>query len=64
MHLLTECLAVNAHETLIEKMKNGTGFSLLCDKATDITMKKIFCVNVRLLDEMDPATYLFSLDTC
>ena len=60
-YLLTECLAVNAHETLIEKMKNGTGFSLLCDKATDITMKKIFCVNVRLLDEMDPATYLYRL---
>ena len=62
-YLMTECLAISAHEFMVEKMKNGRGFSILCDKATDITMKKVFCVNVRFLDEdtLDPATYLYRL---
>ena len=46
-YLLTDCLSPYAHEKLVEKMKNSRGFSLLCDKATDITMSKTFCVNVR-----------------
>ena len=45
-YLMTECLAISAHESIVEKMKNRRGFSILCDKVTYITMKKIFCVNV------------------
>eukprot|EP00795_Rhopilema_esculentum_P005760 gene5760-11035_t len=36
-YLLTECLSVDAHERLINAMKAAKGFSILCDKATDIT---------------------------
>ena len=48
-YLLTECLAVNAHETLTEELKEAKGFSFLCDKASDIAMNKISCINVRYL---------------
>jgi len=62
-YLMTECLATSAHESIVGKMKNGRGFSILCDKATDITMENIFCINVCFLDEdkMIPATYLYHL---
>ncbi|GFO24540.1 hypothetical protein PoB_005104500 [Plakobranchus ocellatus] len=47
---LTECLSAKAHEDLVNDLKSSHGFLLLCDKATDITMEKIFCVNVRFVD--------------
>ena len=39
------------------------GISILCDKATDITMNKIFCVNVRFLPSgsTEPVTKLYCL---
>ena len=39
------------------------GISILCDKATDITMNKIFCVNVRFLPSgsTEPVTKLYRL---
>ena len=40
-----------AHELLVADLKKARRFSTLCDKATDITMNKVFCVNVRFLDE-------------
>lgn len=46
-YLLTECLSVRAHDDLVSDLKKSSGFSVLCDKATDITMTKIFCVTVR-----------------
>lgn len=49
-YLLTECLSVNSHEMLVADLKKARGFSILCDKATDFTMNKVFCVNVRFLD--------------
>ena len=49
-YLLTECLSVDARERLVNAMKAAKGFSILCDKATDITMNKTFCVNVRFID--------------
>ena len=62
-HLLTESLAVYAHEQLVADLKKANGFSILCDKATDITMKTVFCVNVRYLDKetCQPITRLYSL---
>ena len=62
-YLLTECLAVYAHEQLVAALKKASGFSILCDKATDITMKKVFCVNVRYLEKetCQPVTRLYSL---
>ena len=50
-YLMTECLATSAQESIVEKRKNGRGFSILCDTATDITMKKIYCINFCFLDE-------------
>ena len=32
---------------ILEGIRTANGISILCDKATDITMKKTFCVNVR-----------------
>ena len=49
---MTECLRVSAHKSVVEKMSKELGFSILCDKAIDITMKKLFCINVRILDDM------------
>jgi len=53
-YLLTECLSVRAHKDLLIDLKNSSGFSILCDKATDITMTKIFCVTVRY---SNPSTF-------
>ena len=50
-YLLTECLAPYAHDKLVSDVKKARGFSILCDKATDISMNKVFCVNVRFLEE-------------
>ena len=61
-YLLTECLAVAAHEDLLEEIKTAKGISILCDKATDITMNKLFCVNVRFLNSSsEPVTRLYRL---
>ena len=62
-YLLTECLAVYAHEQLVADLKKANGFSILCDKATDITMKKVFCVNLRYLNKetCQPITRFYSL---
>lgn len=61
-YLLTECLSQYAHEKLVEELKVSSGFSILCDKATDITMKKVFCVNVRFLTvNNDPVTRFYRL---
>ena len=38
--LLTECLSTCAHQRLLEGIKTANGISILCNKATDITMKK------------------------
>ena len=57
-YLLTECLAVNAHETLTEELKEAKGFSFLCDKASDIAMNKISCINVRYLSHGAAKTQL------
>ena len=50
-YLLTECLSPYAHEKLMEEIALFGGFSVLCDKATDITMNKIFCVNFRFFEK-------------
>ena len=62
-YLLTECLSVDAHERLVNAMKAAKGFSILFDKATDITMNKTFCVNVRFIDAESnmPTTILYRL---
>ena len=62
-YLLTKCLAVDAHETLKEEMKKSKGFSILCDKATYITMDKISCVNLRFVESENeiPVTKLYRL---
>ena len=62
-YLLTECLSVYAHEQLVADLKNANGFSILCDKATDITLTKVFCVNVQYLDKdtCQPVKKLISL---
>jgi hypothetical protein len=62
-YLLTECLAPHAHDLLVADLKKSRGFSILCDKATDITMNKVFCVNVRFLDESccEPVTRFYRL---
>ena len=61
--LLTECLSVHAHEKLVCEIMQARGISILCDKATDITMNKIFCVNVRFLPSgsTEPVTKLYRL---
>ncbi|CAM1331742.1 Uncharacterised protein r2_g4065 [Pycnogonum litorale] len=62
-YLLTECLAVYAHEMLVADLKKARGFSILCEKATDITMNKVFCVNVRFLNgsHSEPVTWFYRL---
>ena len=62
-YLLTECLAPHAHDLLVTDLQKSRGFSVLCDKATDITMNKVFCVNVRFLDEsrVEPVTRFYRL---
>uniref|UniRef100_UPI00358E6B22 uncharacterized protein isoform X4 n=1 Tax=Myxine glutinosa TaxID=7769 RepID=UPI00358E6B22 len=61
-YLLTECLSQYAHEKLVEDLKLSSGFSILCDKATDITMNKVFCVNVRFLNaNNEPVTRFYCL---
>ncbi|KAK3891156.1 hypothetical protein Pcinc_004946 [Petrolisthes cinctipes] len=61
-YLLTECLSQYAHEKLVQDLKLSKGFSILCDKATDITMNKVFCVNVRFLNaNSEPTTRFYSL---
>ena len=60
-YLLTECLAVHAHENLIQELQDAKGFSFLCDKATDNTMRKIFCINVRFVTNGAPKTHLYRL---
>ena len=61
--LLTECLSVHAHEKLVDEIMQARRISILCDKATDITMNKIFCVNVRFLPSgsTEPVTKLYRL---
>lgn len=58
-YLLTECLAQYAHEKLVDDLRQSNGFSILCDKATDITMNKVFCVNVRFLNKSNEAVTRF-----
>ena len=58
-YLLNECLAVHAHENLIQELQDVKGFSFLCDKATDNTMHKIFCINVRFVTNGAPKTHLY-----
>ena len=41
-YLLTECLLTYAHQRLLEGIRTTNGIAILCDKATDITMKKYF----------------------
>ena len=62
-YLLTDCLAPYAHEKLAEEVKNSRGFSILCDNATDITMDKFFCVNVRyvITDKCEPTMRFYRL---
>lgn len=61
-YLLFECLSQYAHEKLVEELKVSSGFSILCDKATDITMKKVFSVNVHFLTvNNDPVTRFYRL---
>ena len=62
-YLLTECLSPYAHEKLIQEVALSGGFSVLCDKATDLTMNKIFCVNMRFLnsDTNEPVTRFYRL---
>ena len=57
-YLLTECLTVNAHETLTEELKEAKGFSFLYDKASDIAINKISCINVRYLSHLAAKTQL------
>ena len=62
-YLLTKCLAVYCREVFVAKLQNSKGFSILCDKSTDISCKKIFCVNVRIVDssENKPVTSQYRL---
>lgn len=61
-YLLTECLSQYAHEELVENLKQSSEFSILCDKATDITMNNFFYVNVRFLNaNKEPITRLYRL---
>ena len=61
-YLLTECLSQYANEKLVEELKLSSGFSILCDKATNITMKKVFCINVRFLTvNNEPVTRFYRL---
>ena len=46
-YLLTHCLFPYSHECLVNDLKDCGVFSILCDKATDISMKKFLCINVR-----------------
>ena len=46
-YLLTECLSTYAHQRLLEGIRTANGISILCNKATDITMKKTLRVNIR-----------------
>ena len=39
-YLLTECLSTFAHQKLLEGIGTANGISILCDKATNITMEK------------------------
>lgn len=48
-YLLTECLSTSADEKLVEEIAESGGISMLCDKATHITMNKTFCFNIRFL---------------
>ena len=50
-YLLTKCLAQYAHDKLISGVKKARGFSILCDKATDINRNEVFCVNGCFLEE-------------
>ena len=52
-----------AHENQVENIKAAKEISILCDKATDVSMRKMFCVNVRFLpsDSSEPATKLYRL---
>ena len=49
-YLLTECLYPAAHKDLVKRMSESDGFSILCDKATDVSMKKVFCIRVCFYD--------------
>lgn len=61
-YLLTECLSQYAHEKLVDDLKSSSGFSILCDKATDATMNKVFCVNVRFVNgNNNPVTRFYRL---
>ena len=62
-YLFTECLAPYVHELLVANLKKARGFSILCDKAKDITMNKVFCGNVRFLDQshFKPVTRAYRL---
>lgn len=61
-YLLTECLSQYAHEKFVEDLKLSRGFSILCDKATDITMNKVFCANVSFLNaNNEPVTRIYHL---
>ena len=62
-YLLTECLSVNAHENLVQSIKAAKGMSIPCDKAMDVSMEKMFCLNVRFLpsDLSEPVTKLYRL---
>ena len=48
---------------MVADLKKANGFSILCDKATDIRKNKVFCVNVRYLDKekCQPITRLYRL---
>ena len=62
-YLHTEYLGVYSHETLVAKLNQCKGFSILRDKATYIYMNKVFFVNVRFLDgdKMEPTTEFYHL---
>ena len=46
-YLLTHCLFPYSNECLVNDLKDCGVFSILCDKATDISMKKFLCINVQ-----------------
>lgn len=60
-YLMTECLSVYAHEKLVSDILNAQGVSILCDKATDISMNKTFCINVRFIKDDAAVTRLYHL---
>ncbi|KAK4319067.1 hypothetical protein Pmani_009961 [Petrolisthes manimaculis] len=62
-YLLNECLSPYAHEKLMEEVAVSGGISILCDKATYITMNKTFCVNLRFLksNTFEPVTRFYRL---